>query len=64
MEVVVHSDEVKKDAITYKGHQVDNEERNSNPDVNCSSPGIPTNMKTLGLTLVKFNVDIMVIVIP
>lgn len=33
MEAMVHSDEVEKNAIAYKGHEVDGEERNPNQDV-------------------------------
>ena len=41
VEAVVHSDEVKKDAITSKGHQIDSEERNPNPDVELLQPWDP-----------------------
>ena len=33
METMVHSDEVEKNAIAYKGHKVDGEERNPKQDV-------------------------------
>ena len=33
MEILVHSDEVEKNAIAYQGHEVDGEERNPNQDV-------------------------------
>ena len=33
METMVHSDEVEKNAIAYKDHEVDGEERNPNQDV-------------------------------
>lgn len=64
METLVHSDEVKKNAIAYQGHEVDGEERNSNQDVELLQSGIPTKMKESGLKLVKFKVAIMWIVIP
>lgn len=41
MEAVVHGDEVEKDAITCKGHQVDAEERNPDPDVELLQPWDP-----------------------
>lgn len=41
MEAVVHRDEVKKDTVACEGHQVDNEERNPNPDVELLQPWDP-----------------------
>ena len=41
MEAMVHSDEVEKNAIAYKGHEVDGEERNPNQDVELLQSWVP-----------------------